>query len=708
MAAHRESLLIELGTEELPPGALDTLSRAFADAVCEGLARRGIEAGSAGARRYCSPRRLAVWIPAVADRQPEQHHERRGPAVSAGLDAEGNPTRALQGFAASCGVGVEALQRLANDRGEWFVHRQVQPGRDTASLLPEIVAEALKALPVPRPMRWGSHDYSFVRPAHWLVMLHGSGVVPGTVLGLESGRRSRGHRFHHPQPVEIPHADAWLDALRSAQVLADPAERRQRIEGQVRAATPEGCSAQLAPALLDEIANLTEWPVALCCSFDAEFLGVPQEVLVTTMVAHQRFVPVHDTQGRLTHHFIGVANIDSRDPEVVRQGYERVIAPRFADARFFFDEDRRQPLEAGMEALRAVTFQQKLGSAWDKTVRVAELARIIAGRLAAAGIPVDAALATRAAALSRCDLVSRMVGEFPELQGTMGRHYALASGEPEPVAVALESFYAPRHAGEPIAADRLGQVLGVAERLDTLAGIFAVGLKPTGNKDPFALRRAALGLARTLVEAGLPLDLDALLAEAAALLPDSAFGGGEGEGERRTALASEVRGFIIDRLRGYYADQGLAAEAFEAVRAVAPADLVDFDRRLRAVVAFAGLEEAGALAAANKRIGNLLRHADGVPAGNVDTALLQAGAEATLAAAIEAAAADTAPLAAAGDYVGLLRRLAALRAPVDAYFDAVMVMADDPALRGNRLALLARLQRLFLQVADIALLPVAG
>ncbi|MGH8173454.1 MAG: glycine--tRNA ligase subunit beta, partial [Rhodanobacteraceae bacterium] len=598
------------------------------------------------------------------------------------------------------------------DKGAWFVHRAQKKGQPTAALVPEILADALKALPIPKPMRWGDHDYTFVRPAHWLVMLHGADVVDGEILGLRSGRMSRGHRFHHPKPVHIADADSWLDALRGAKVLADPAERRARVHADItKTGAGTGAIPRLSDALLDEIANLTEWPAAISCTFDREFLAVPQEALVMTMETNQKFVPMFSVDGKLTEHFIGVANIESKDPAEIRKGYERVIRPRFADAKFFFDEDRKQPLAAYQDSLKSVTYQQSLGSVWDKCVRVAELARVIANR-----VGVDAGMATRAAALSKCDLMTRMVGEFPELQGVMGRYYAQASGENAEIADAVDQFYAPRFAGDAIASGKVGQVLAVAERIDTLAGIFAVGMKPSGNKDPFALRRAALGLARTLIEADLAIDLGAQIAEALALLPDAALAAGMPKskdgaaaaldaGQRRAQLATEIYEFVVDRLRGYYADQGFAGEAFEAVRALAPTDLTDFDRRLRAVVEFAKLPEAQALAAANKRIGNILRQAGATEGGEVDTALLEAGAEHELASALAAAEADAAPLARSRDYVGLLKRLAALRAPVDGYFDGVMVLVDDPAKRANRLRLLGRLRGLFLRVADISVLP---
>jgi len=715
MTAAAKSLLIELGTEELPPKALDELAAAFAQGVLDGLAKRGVSADAAAAKTYCTPRRLAVLVPAVAGVQPMQKSEVLGPYLNIGLNAEGQPTPALLGFASKNGIGVEALQKITDAKGERFVARSEKPGQPTAALVPEIVREALAALPIPKPMRWGGHDYSFVRPAHWLVLLHGADVIDGEVLGLRSGRQSRGHRFHYAKPVHIADADSWLDSLRAAKVLADPAERRARVSAEVeRVGASLGGKPQLSQALLDEIANLTEWPVAIACAFEREFLAVPQEALIMTMETNQKFVSVLDSAGKLTEHFIGVANIESQDPAEIRKGYERVIRPRFADAKFFFEEDKKQPLTQWQEALKSVTYQQALGSVWDKTVRVAEMARVIANR-----VGVDAGAATRAAALAKCDLMSRMVGEFPELQGIMGRYYATAHGEAADVAQALDDFYAPRFAGDSIASGKVGQVVSVAERLDTLAGIFAVGMKPSGNKDPFALRRAALGLARTLIEAELELDLPSHIAEALALLPESALAAGLPKGKdgkqpgldagaRRTELARELYDFILDRLRSYYADQAVTPEAFEAVRALAPTSLLDFDRRLRAVKEFMRLPEAAALAAANKRIGNILKQYKEPLQPSVEVGLLQDGAESALNAALQSALHDAAPLVQQHRYVELLQRLAALRTPVDAYFDAVMVMAEDAALRRNRVSLLARLRQLFLEVADISLLPAAA
>jgi glycyl-tRNA synthetase beta chain len=687
-------LLVELGTEELPPKALPELARAFFDALCAGLDKRGIAFARDGARPLYSPRRLAAYIPGVALEQPTQVHEALGPYLNIGLDAQGNPTPALQGFASKNGVAVDALARTTDGKGERFVARRESPGARTAELLPALVAEALKALPIPKPMRWGDRDTAFVRPVHWLVLLLGGDVVPGEVLGLSADRMSRGHRFHHPKPVWIATADDYVDALRGASVLVDPDERLAKVREEIdRAASAMDGVARVPEALVEEVACLVEWPRAIGCSFDAEFLAVPHEALISTMEANQKFFPVLDHAHRLTGRFIGIANIASRDPAEVRKGYERVIRPRFADARFFYEEDLKQGLESMREGLAGVSYQQKLGTLADKGERVAALATTIAAQLG-----LDAEQAARAARLAKADLQSRMVGEFPELQGTMGRYYASARGEPGVIADAIDQAYQPRVAGDAIAPSPLGRVLAVAERLDTLAGGFAAGLKPSGNKDPFALRRNALGLARTLLEGELDLPLRPLLQQAVAQVAAQV------PGVDADALAGELGSFVLERLRSYYADQGVGATAFDAVVALGAdgvASLPDFDRRLRAIAGFAAQPEAPALAAANKRIRNILRkHAAPLPDA-VDAARLVEPAERALHAALAAALADTDPLLAQRDYVGVLRRLAALRPSVDAFFDGVMVMADDPAVRDNRLALLRQLADRFAAVAAV-------
>ena len=711
MSEHKP-LLIEIGCEELPPKSLDELATALAQNLREEFAAIDFPVGSATA--FCSPRRLAVLIADVAATAPKLKTILKAMPVKIGWGADEKPTAALLKRASALGVAAEAFKPDGTGPNAVLVAAAEVGGGALPDLLPALLDKALKRLPIPKPMRWGDHSHAFVRPVHWLLLLHGDQVIDAEIFGIRSGRESRGHRFHHPMPVSIAKPDVYVAALRGAKVLADPNERRARVRMEVeRAARGLGGAPRLRAELLDEIANLTEWPVAIACSFERDFLRVPQEALIQTMETNQKFVPVFDAQGRLTEHFIGVANIESKHPAEIRKGYERVIRPRFADAKFFYDEDLKAPLAAHQEALKTVTYQQQLGSVWDKCVRVAELARVIANRLSGSGLGVDAALATRAAALSKCDLMTRMVGEFPELQGVMGRYYATANGEDAQVAQALDEFYRPRFAGDKIAEGKVAQVLAIAERVDTLAGIFAAGMKPGGNKDPFALRRAALGLARTLIEAQLDLDLDASLREAVELLPDIRLAPkGKADAAAPAALdkqtlAIELRDFIFERLRSYYAEQGFGVEQFEAVRAVETETLIDFDRRLRAVAEFSQLPDAQALAAANKRIGNILRQAGGLATGQVDPSALDPGAETQLHAAIGGAADAIRPLVAQNHYVEILRRLAALREPVDRFFDDVMVMADDAIKRSNRLVLLSQLRRMFLHVADISLLPAA-
>ena len=703
-----QPLLIELGTEELPVKALPGLAQAFFDGVIAALDKRGVAIERGDAKPLYSPRRLAVLLPGVAIEQPEQTSEVLGPYLNIALDADGQPTRALQGFAAKAGIDWTQLGKTTDGKGERFVHRATTPGALTLDLLQGVLDEALAAMPIPKPMRWGDHAYGFARPLHWLVALLGGTVANVEALGIRAGRHSRGHRFHAPGNVAIAQPQDYVEALRQAFVLVDPDERRARIVDEVqRAAQGAGGNARIDDGNLEQVNCLNEWPVAVACAFEREFLAVPQEALVETMEANQKFFPVLDAQGRLTEHFIGIANIESKDAAEIRKGYERVIRPRFSDAKFFFDEDLKQGLAAMGEGLKTVTYQAKLGSVADKVARVAALAEAIAAQVGA-----DPAQARRAAQLAKNDLQSRMVNEFPELQGIAGRYYAQRAGEADEVALAIDEAYRPRFAADDIAASRLGKVLAIAERLDTLAGGFAAGLKPTGNKDPFALRRNALGLARTIIESGFDLDLPQLLDQSISLLPSVLF---ETSGKEELAVAlqsrlarSDVFEFILDRLRGYYVDRGFGAREFNAVLEkatptpsgpatnVAVADAVctslyDFDRRLDAIGTFAQLPEAAALAAANKRIGNILKKADIAIPAMEDAALLREPAELALAEAVEAAYAETGPALAQGDYVSVLTRLAALRAPVDAFFDAVMVNADDPAVRANRLALLKRL-----------------
>ena len=683
-----QPLLIELGTEELPVKALPGLAQAFFDGVVEALQKRGIEFDRSGAKPLYTPRRLAVLLPGVSTEQPEQSSEVLGPYLNIALDADGQPTRALQGFAAKAGIDWSQLERTTDAKGERFVHRSNKPGAKTVDLLAEIVHESIAAMPIPKPMRWGDHDHAFARPVHWLVLLLGKDVVDIEVMGVRSDRMSRGHRFEHDKPVWIGIPGDYVDSLRGAHVLVDADERRARIGRQVQeAAARAGGVARVTEDNLEQVNCLVEWPSAVLCSFEPEFLAVPQEALVATMETNQKFFPVLDDGGRLTEHFIGIANIESHDVAEVSKGYERVIRPRFSDAKFFFDEDLKQGLVSMGDGLKTVTYQARLGSVADKVARVAALAEAVAIEVGA-----DPAHARRAAELSKNDLQSRMVNEFPELQGIAGRHYALAADEASEIALAIDESYQPRFAGDDIGLSPAGKVLAIAERLDTLAGGFAAGLKPTGNKDPFALRRTALGLARTLIESGFQVDLPALLTRA---------NGGLAATGAAPVEAGELYDFILDRLRGYYADKGVPASHFTAVAELRPRSLYDFDTRLDAIGQFATLPEAEALAAANKRINNILKKADVAIPHAIDRALLNDPVESALAEAVEAALGDTDEALHHHDYISVLSRLALLRPQVDAFFDSVMVNVDDAAVRGNRLALLKRLADRFGAVAAI-------
>ncbi|WP_334179694.1 glycine--tRNA ligase subunit beta [Pseudoxanthomonas sp.] len=724
--SEQKSLLVELGTEELPVKALPGLAQAFFDGVIAALEKRGIGFERGDAKPLYTPRRLAVLLPAVDVEQPEQKSEVLGPYLNIALDANGAPTKALEGFAAKAGIDWTQLERTTDGKGERFVHRAVKPGAKTADLLADIVREALAGMPIPKPMRWGDHDYAFARPVHWLVLLFGNDVVPAGVLGVTSDRMSRGHRFEHDKPVWINNADDYVVALEGAKVLVDPDARRTRIVDEVqKAAAQAGGSARVTDDNLEQVVCLTEWPAAVLCNFESAFLAVPQEALIETMEINQKFFPVLSDGGKLTEHFIGIANIESQNVAEVRKGYERVIRPRFADAKFFFDEDLKQGLESMGDGLKTVTYQAKLGSVADKVARVAALAETIAAQVGA-----DPAQARRAAELAKNDLQSRMVNEFPELQGIAGRHYALAAGEPKEIALAIDEAYQPRFAGDDIALSPLGKVLAIAERLDTLAGGFAAGLKPTGNKDPFALRRNALGLARTVIESGFNIDLKKLILHSSIacwsrIKVDATVTDArevllaiqkwdfkttislsktieiEPEQLQRELFNEDIYDFILDRLRNYYADKGIPAAHFNAVAELKPTSLYDFDTRLDAIGTFATLPEAAALAAANKRIGNILKKADIAIPHAIDRTLLTDPAESALAEAVEAVLGETDEALHHHDYVTVLNHLARLRPQVDAFFDSVMVNADDQAVRANRLALLKRLADRFRAVAAI-------
>jgi glycyl-tRNA synthetase beta chain len=685
-----QDLLVEIGTEELPPTALRGLSDALHQGLIARLDEHRLSHGDSEA--FCAPRRLAVLIHDLSRRQPDQETMRRGPAVTAAFDADGNPTKAALGFARSCGVEVADLDREETPKGAWLAFRKVEQGRDAAALLPSLVEQALGALPIPKRMRWGSGDAEFVRPVHWVCMLFGDQRVPGQVLGIETGTSTRGHRFHHPGLIPLDAAGDYAERLRGqGRVEAAFAARRERISDQVQAlAEQTGGQARMDDALLDEVTSLCEWPVAFLGGFDPSFLEVPAEALVETMQKNQKYFPLLSADGSLLPYFIGVANIESQDPDVIRAGNERVIRPRFADAKFFWEQDLKTPLGDLAPRLDGVIFQHKLGSIGAKMARVADLGAAIADQLG-----VSAELVRRAAGLAKCDLVTLMVGEFASLQGIMGRYYAERSGEDHCVVAAIEEQYLPRHAGDRLPESPCGQILALADRLDTLVGIFAIGQRPSGVKDPYGLRRAAIGVLRILIETPLPLDLKALLQQAADAYPAEISA---------DKVVDEVVGYCLERLDRYYGDQGISADTVEAVLGVAPTSPSDIDRRIRAVDTFRGLPEAASLAAANKRLRNILKKLPEADRAEValDSARLTDPAEQRLADRIGTLSAEVEPLIEAGDYEATLRALSALRDDVDAFFDDVMVMVDDDALRHNRIALLRALEGPFLRVADIS------
>jgi len=683
-------LLVEIGTEELPPKALNTLCEAFAQGIADGLQDAGV--GFSDFQAYAAPRRLAVILQGVEAAQPDRAMEKRGPAVQAAFDANGKATKAAEGFARSCGVTVDQLQRISTDKGEWLVYKVQEKGRATTELLPEIVERSLARLPVPKRMRWGDGEEEFVRPVHWVVLLLGDDVVDARILGIQAGRDSRGHRFHYPQKISLANATEYVALLDNpGYVMVDREARAEAIRQQVeQAAEKLGGRALIDEDLLQEVTALVEWPVAVAGDFDEHFLQVPKESLISSMQDHQKYFPVLDTEGHLLPHFITVSNIESRDPARVKEGNERVIRPRLSDAAFFWEQDRKHPLETHITSLDKVVFQNKLGSLGDKSRRVAKIAQQMADLLGA-----NKDHAHRAALLSKCDLMCEMVFEFPDLQGIMGRYYAQHDGEPEDVAIALDEQYMPRFAGDELPTTASGQILAVADKLDTLMGIFAIGQKPSGEKDPFALRRAALGVLRILIERELPLDLRELLGFAADALADVVAA---------EDSIDEVLDFILDRLRVYYLNQNIAVDVYEAVMELRPTTPLDFDRRMQAVNSFRSLPEAQSLAAANKRIRNILKKVSGELPAQVDEKLLQEAAEKDLYAQLQQLAQQVTPLFEEGDYKAALQQLAGLRAAVDSFFDQVMVMADDEALKHNRIALLNQLSSLFLRAADLSLL----
>ncbi|MBN6714612.1 glycine--tRNA ligase subunit beta [Pseudomonas capsici] len=680
-----QDFLVELGTEELPPKTLSSLGDAFLAGIEKGLQSAGLTYSAK--QVYAAPRRLAVLVTGLATQQPDRSVNLDGPPRQAAFDAEGNPTQAALGFAKKCGVDLSEIDQT----GPKLRYSQNIIGKPTATLLPTIVEDSLNDLPIAKRMRWGARKEEFVRPTQWLVMLLGDQVVDCTILAQSAGRHSRGHRFHHPQDVRISSPASYLSELRAAHVLADFKERRQIISKRVDelAAQQEG-TAIVPPSLLDEVASLVEWPVPLVCSFEERFLEVPQEALITTMQDNQKYFCLLDSEGKLLPRFITVANIESKDPAQIIAGNEKVVRPRLTDAEFFFKQDKKQKLETFNERLKNVVFQAQLGSVFDKAERVSKLAAFIAPRIGG-----DAQRAARAGILSKCDLATEMVGEFPEMQGIAGFYYAKADGEAEDVALALNEQYMPRGAGAELPTTLTGAAVAIADKLDTLVGIFGIGMLPTGSKDPYALRRAALGILRILIDKKLDLDLIETVKFAV-----SQFGA-----KVKTAgLADQVLEFIFDRLRARYEDEGVEVAVYLSVRALQPGSALDFDQRVQAVQAFRKLPQAAALAAVNKRVSNLLSKAEGSIAQTVEPKYFDNANEFSLYSAIQQADHAVQPMAAERQYSESLARLATLREPVDAFFEAVMVNADDANVRANRYALLARLRGLFLGVADISLL----
>jgi len=687
-----KDLLIEIGTEELPPKAMPKLIAAFHESIKTSLQEAKLEFDSI--QEFAAPRRLALLVNKLSFKQADSETQRRGPALTAAFGDDGCATKAAEGFARSCGVeSVEQLDKLETDKGAWLAWTVKEVGKPTASLIPDMVQKALDSLPIPKRMRWGAGDAQFVRPVHWAVLLFGSEVIEAEILGINTDRTTCGHRFHHPTAMTLFEPQAYAPLLESqGHVIADFATRREAVRAQVeQAAIDEGGHAVIDEALLDEVTAMVEWPCAVLGHFDERFLEVPQECLISSMKGHQKYFHAVDNDGKLMPCFITVSNIDSSNINTVREGNERVIRPRLADADFFWQQDRKQRLDSHLQQLSNVVFQKKLGTVRDKAERIGELAGFIADKLGA-----DGQQALHAGRLSKCDLLTDMVAEFPDLQGTMGKYYAFKDGENAIVAQAIEDHYLPRFAGDKLPADVIGQAVSIADKLDSLVGLFAIGQPPTGQKDPYALRRASLGVLRICMECSLNLDMRELISEAV-----NNFHQYPPKLDVDKKIIDEVFDFILGRLHVYYGKQDFAADEIDAVLSLRPSHFNELDMRLRAVAAFRKLPEAASLNAANKRITNILKKAKDKWPANVDNKLLVDTEEKSLYNAIEISRKALAPLLVNGDYPQALNHLAGLREPVDAFFDAVMVMTDDTAVRDNRLALLDGLRQLFLTIADL-------
>lgn len=690
-----ETLLIELGTEELPPKALKPLSDAFTKELLNGLTEAQLIDTADKAQAFAAPRRLALSVSNVIAAQPDQVIERRGPAIQAAFKDDGQATPAAMGFAKSCGVEVADLARLKTDKGEWLSYSLEQSGKSISELLPNIIDQAIKRLPIPKRMRWGDGSAEFVRPVKWLIVMHGDAVIPATVLDIESGNSSRGHRFHSEGQLSINHADNYESILlEQGHVLADFAKRQSMIAEQINTLVEQvGGRIEQDQALLDEVTGLVEYPTALLGSFDNDFLQVPQECLVSSMRDHQKYFHVINDAGKLLPHFITVSNIQSTNPERVQQGNERVLRARLSDAQFFWETDQKTKLAGRVDKLDSVLFHVKLGSVLDKTKRIQTLAGKLAGSIGG-----DIAIAERGALLAKADLVSDMVGEFDELQGIMGHYYADRDGEPALVGECVEQHYWPKFAGDQLPVSAEAQAVALADKLDSLVGIYASGEVPTGDKDPYALRRAALSILRILIEQQRNLNLSELVTMASEVYAS----------QQNIVIEADTQENIVDFIRGrltaFYQSQDIATNTINAVMARKPDSPLDFEQRVKAVHAFGELNEANDLAAANKRISNILKKQKHADDQAVDTALLTENAEQELHAAIMSIEQNCIALFDQGDYTDGLQKLAALRTPVDNFFEHVMVMSDNMAEQRNRLALLTQLQNLFLRVADIALL----
>ena len=691
------TILFELGCEELPPKSLKTLRDALQNSVTEQLSDADISFDTIKA--FAAPRRLALQIHGIADKQPDRSEQKRGPAIKAAFDAEGNPTRAAIGFAKGLGIEASELMIINTDKGDYVGYEQMVHGKAVADLLPQIFQTALDNLPIAKRMRSGTSRNEFVRPVQWVVLMADDKVIDATIQGHQSGQQTRGHRFHSPDYQSINHANDYEALLEGLKVVADFDKRQAFINNQVQALADEINATAIVPQdLLDEVTALVDFPIALRADFEPRFLQVPQEALISTMQADQKYFCLTDKDGKLQPYFIFITNIASKDPKQIIEGNEKVVRPRLADAEFFFLQDQKQPLSALTENLKTRIFQDQLGSIWEKSARIAKLATFIATLLQKQGQQVNIDETARAAMLSKADLASSLVGEYPDLQGIAGTYYARLNDEPEAVAASLEEQYLPKFSGDALPKTPIGICLALADRLDTLVGIFAIGQPPTGSKDPFSLRRSAIGILRILIEKQLPINLIVLVEQAIKNYNDAS-------GSKITNMGdtfTQVMNFLNSRYRAMYTEQGVSVDTIQAVQAINPHMPLDFDQRIRAVQAFRALSQASMLADSNKRVANILAKSESAVAENVDETLLTEPAEQALYSSVRHAQTAVQPLLAQANYTQALQTLASLDEPLTQFFEGVMVNSEDTALKNNRLALLKQVRALFLTVADIS------